>query len=99
MSRAVIHETFGGPEVLRLRGIPEPHAGPDEVRARVAATGLNPMDWAISSPPETAAQFGTTVPSGFAGVLDEVGDAAAGGVGVFAAQLAKLAGATSAARS
>jgi NADPH:quinone reductase-like Zn-dependent oxidoreductase len=28
MSRAVIYETFGGPEVLELREVPEPHAGP-----------------------------------------------------------------------
>ena len=65
MSRAVIYETFGGPEVLELRDVPEPHAGPGEVRVRVAAAGLNPMDWGISSIPEAAAIFGVTVPSGF----------------------------------
>ena len=27
MSRAVVYETFGGPEVLELREVPEPHAG------------------------------------------------------------------------
>ena len=77
MSRAVIYETFGGPEVLELREVPEPHAGPDEVRVRVAAAGLNPMDWLIAARPEAAARFGITVPSGFgydfAGVVDEVG--------------------------
>ena len=82
MSRAVIYETFGGPEVLELRDVPEPHAGPGEVRVRVAAIGLNPMDWAIASRPEAAARFGITLPSGFgydlAGVVDEVGDGAAG---------------------
>ena len=82
MSRAVIYETFGGPEVLELREVPEPHAGPGEVRVRVAATGLNPMDWGIASRPELAAMFGITVPSGFgydfAGVVDEVGDGATG---------------------
>ena len=65
MSRAVIYETFGGPEVLELREVPEPHAGPGEVRVRVKAAGLNPMDWGISSRPEAAARFGITVPSGF----------------------------------
>lgn len=78
MSRAVIYETFGGPEVLDLREVPEPHAGPGEVRVRVTAAGLNPMDWGIAARPEAAAQFGITVPSGFgydfAGVVDEVGD-------------------------
>src|SRR5580692_6793332 len=82
MSRAVIYETFGGPEVLELREVPEPHAGPGQVRVRVAAAGLNPMDWRISSLPEAAARFGITVPSGFgydfAGVVDEVGSGATG---------------------
>ena len=78
MSRAVIYEAFGGPEVLELREVPEPHAGPGEVRVRVTAAGLNPMDWAIAARPEVAARFGITAPSGFgsdlAGVIDEVGD-------------------------
>jgi NADPH:quinone reductase-like Zn-dependent oxidoreductase len=82
MSRAVVYETFGGPEVLELREVPEPHAGPDEVRVRVSAAGLNPMDWGISSRPEAAARFGITVPSGFgydfAGVIDEAGGGTAG---------------------
>lgn len=82
MSRAVIHETFGGPEVLQLRDVPEPHAGPGEVRVRVTAAGLNPMDWMLASAPEAAEQFGITLPSGFgcdfAGVVDEVDGGAAG---------------------
>jgi NADPH:quinone reductase-like Zn-dependent oxidoreductase len=80
MSRAVIYETFGGPEVLQLREVAEPHAGPGEVRVRVTAAGLNPMDWLIPSRPEAAAQFGLTLPSGFgydfAGVVDEAGQGA-----------------------
>ena len=82
MSRAVIYERFGGPEVLELREVPEPHAGPGEVRVRVTAAGLKPMDWGIAARPEVAAQFGITVPSGFgydvAGVIDEVGDGTTG---------------------
>ncbi|WP_435109872.1 NADP-dependent oxidoreductase [Nocardiopsis synnemataformans] len=78
MSRAVVYETFGGPEVLELREVPEPHAGTGEVRVRVAAVGLNPMDWVLSSMPEMAQQFGITLPSGFAtdfaGTVDEVGE-------------------------
>jgi len=82
VSRAGIYETFGGPEVLEVREVPEPHSGPREVRVRVAAAGLNPMDWAIASRPELAEQFGITVPSGFgsdfAGVVDEVDGGATG---------------------
>ncbi|MEU5261765.1 NADP-dependent oxidoreductase [Amycolatopsis sp. NPDC021455] len=82
MSRAVSYEKFGGPEVLELRDVPEPHAGPGEVRVRVTAAGLNPMDWGLASRPEAAANFGITLPSGFgydfAGVVDEAGPGATG---------------------
>ena len=82
MSRAVVYEKFGGPGALELRDVPEPHAGRGQVRVRVGAAGLNPMDWGISSRPEAAARFGITVPSGFgsdfAGVVDEVGDGVTG---------------------
>ena len=78
MSRAVVYEEFGGPEVLQLREVPEPHAGPGQIRVRVVAAGLNPMDWALALLPELAGQFGITVPSGFgydfAGMVDEVGN-------------------------
>ncbi|GAA2996561.1 NADP-dependent oxidoreductase [Streptosporangium longisporum] len=82
MSRAVVYETFGGPEVLELREVPEPHAGPGEVRVRVSAVGLNPMDWIFTSMPEMAERFGLGLPSGFgtdfAGVVDEVGEGVSG---------------------
>jgi NADPH:quinone reductase-like Zn-dependent oxidoreductase len=82
MSRAVIYEKFGGPEVLELREVPEPHAGPGQIRIRVAAVGLNPMDPAIAATPDLAARFGITLPSGFgydfAGRVDEVGEGVAG---------------------
>ncbi len=82
MSRAVVYEAFGGPEVLEVREVPEPHAGPGEVRVRVTAAGLNPMDWMLSSSEQIAAMFGVHAPSGFgndfAGVVDEVGEGVTG---------------------
>jgi putative PIG3 family NAD(P)H quinone oxidoreductase len=42
--RAVIAEKPGGPEVLRVEEMPDPLPGPDQVRVRVRAAGLNRAD-------------------------------------------------------
>ena len=77
-SRAVQFESFGGPHALSVREVPVPHAGSGQIRVRVTAAGLNPMDWFMTSDAETAARFGLSLPCGFgtdyAGVVDEVGD-------------------------
>jgi NADPH:quinone reductase-like Zn-dependent oxidoreductase len=82
MSRAVRYERFGGPEVLELREVPEPHAGPGQIRVRVTAAGLNAMDPAFVATPDLAARFNVTLPSGFgydfAGHVDEVGEGVTG---------------------
>ncbi|MFL6118555.1 NADP-dependent oxidoreductase [Actinophytocola sp.] len=76
-SRAVRLDAFGGPEALDLREIPAPQAGPGQVRVRVTAAGLNPMDWIMTADADTAARFGLSLPAGFgtdyAGVVDQVG--------------------------
>ncbi|MHC3471037.1 NADP-dependent oxidoreductase [Streptomyces sp. 7R007] len=77
-SRAVLLESFGGPEVLHVREVPAPQAGPGQIRVRVTAAGLNPMDWIMTADADTAARFGLGLPVGFgtdyAGVVDQVGD-------------------------
>ncbi|HEY3548783.1 MAG TPA: NADP-dependent oxidoreductase [Propionicimonas sp.] len=82
MSRAVVVEQFGGPEVLEVREVPEPHAGPGQIRVRVSAAGLNPSDWKRIGSPAGAAARGLSLPTGFgndlAGTVDEVGEGAAG---------------------
>ena len=82
VSRAVLLDAFGGPEVLDIREVPAPQAGPGQLRVRVTAAGLNPMDWIITADADTAARFGLTLPTGFgtdyAGVVDQVGDGVSG---------------------
>src|SRR6202046_4801942 len=77
-SRAVQLESFGGPEVLNLREVPAPQAGAGQIRVRVTAAGLNPMDWFMTSDAQTATRFGLRMPPGFgtdyAGVVEQVGD-------------------------
>jgi putative PIG3 family NAD(P)H quinone oxidoreductase len=42
--RAVVIEGAGGPEVLSVREVPTPEPGPEQVRVRVRAAGLNRAD-------------------------------------------------------
>jgi NADPH:quinone reductase-like Zn-dependent oxidoreductase len=41
-----IHE-FGGPEVMKYEDVPEPQPGPGEIRIKIIAAGVNPVDWKI----------------------------------------------------
>jgi len=43
--RAVQFSQFGGPEVLQIVDLPDPHPGPGEVRIQVRAAGVNASDW------------------------------------------------------
>ncbi|MEV4476168.1 NADP-dependent oxidoreductase [Nonomuraea sp. NPDC049504] len=43
--QAIIQDTFGGPEVLRLAEVPRPVPLPTEILVRVHAAGVNPVDW------------------------------------------------------
>ncbi|MEV6769602.1 NADP-dependent oxidoreductase [Nocardia sp. NPDC051030] len=86
--RAAVNEKFGGPEVLEVRQLPDPHAGPGQLRVRVSAAGLNAMDWmfiadddsgrrlreARASHPGLAMTLPSVFGHDFAGVIDEVGD-------------------------
>jgi NADPH:quinone reductase-like Zn-dependent oxidoreductase len=73
--RAIVQHSFGGPEVLEVedRPIPEPTA--TEVRVRVQAAGVNPVDWKTRSGKGLAAQWGLPMTVGWdvAGVVDAVG--------------------------
>ena len=75
--RAITFEQFGGPEVLHLSEVPEPQAGPGQVRIRVRAVGVNPIEGKIRSGTMEAA-FPTPLPaipgSEVAGVVDQLGE-------------------------
>ncbi|HEX2949342.1 MAG TPA: NADP-dependent oxidoreductase, partial [Armatimonadota bacterium] len=46
MKAVRIHE-FGGPDVLRIEDVPDPQPAADEIRVRVIAAAVNPVDWKI----------------------------------------------------
>jgi NADPH2:quinone reductase len=80
--RAVIYDRVGpAGEVLQLVDLPEPHAGPGEVRVRIAWSGVNPSD--VKS---RAGLRSKTLPfpyitphSDGSGIIDEVGGGVAKG--------------------
>ena len=47
--RAVGLTEFGGPDVLHVLDLPDPQAGPGEVRIRVHAAAVNPTDTLLRS--------------------------------------------------
>ncbi len=47
--QVMTQDRFGGPEVLRIETRPDPVPGAGEVRVRVAAAGVNPVDLAVRS--------------------------------------------------
>lgn len=72
--KAVAFTEFGGPEVLRVLDLPEPHAGPGQVRVRVKAAGVQPYDAAVRAgwePPGLALTWPRVPGNEFAGVVDE----------------------------
>jgi NADPH:quinone reductase-like Zn-dependent oxidoreductase len=79
--RAVTFAEFGGPEVLELVEIAEPHAGPGQVRIAVRAAGVNAYDWRVREgqfqevhPIQLPAGLGLDA----SGVVDEVGEGVSG---------------------
>src|ERR1700744_5109771 len=43
--KAAQFSRFGGPEVIEIVDLPDPHAGPGQVRIAVRAAGVNASDW------------------------------------------------------
>ncbi|NNB87570.1 NADP-dependent oxidoreductase [Corallococcus exiguus] len=45
--KAVVLKGYGDVDVLAVQEMPEPKVGPGEVKVRVTAAGINPVDWKI----------------------------------------------------
>jgi NADPH:quinone reductase-like Zn-dependent oxidoreductase len=79
--KAIVYAQHGGPEVLRLEDVEEPHAGPGQVRLKVVAAGVNPVDYKIRNGwmPDMAPTSWPAIPGmEAAGVVDEVGPGVTG---------------------
>ena len=75
--KAVVNETYGGPEVLEVQEVPVPTPSAGEVRVRVHAASINPVDVKVRSGKSLAAQYGARpVILGYdvSGVVDALGE-------------------------
>ncbi|MEV6769475.1 NADP-dependent oxidoreductase [Nocardia sp. NPDC051030] len=71
--KAVRFSRFGGPEVLEIVDLPDPHPGPGQVRIAVRAAGVNASDWKKRKglmDPELPQTLGYEA----AGIVDELGE-------------------------
>jgi NADPH:quinone reductase-like Zn-dependent oxidoreductase len=75
--KAARFSRFGGPEVLEIVDLPEPHPGPRQVRIAVRAAGLNPSDW-MKRKGLMDRELPQTIGYEAAGVVDELGQGVAG---------------------
>ena len=73
MKAIKIHE-FGRPDVLKYEDIPEPQPSPGEIRIRIIAAGVNPMDWKIRSGYISELPLPTIMGLDVAGIVDAVGE-------------------------
>lgn len=71
--RAVRQVSLGGPEVLQVTEVPRPEPRATEVLVRVAAAGVNPVDWKTRARGGFLGEPPFTVGWDVAGVVAEVG--------------------------
>ena len=78
---ALLHREYGGPEVLTVGTVPEPHAAAGQVRIRVQAASVNVWDVKVRSGRMQAVfqpEFPVVPGLDASGVVDEVGQGVAG---------------------
>ena len=78
--KAIVIDRFGGPEELHAAVLPDPQPGPGQVRIRVEAIGVNPIDGKVRSgrmaAPDTPMPLLLGVEA--AGVVDALGEGVTG---------------------
>jgi NADPH2:quinone reductase len=72
--KAVWYEQNGGVDILEYGEMPDPLAGPGEVRVRLITSGVNPSDWKRRQGLTNLMEFPRVIPNqDGAGVIDAVG--------------------------
>jgi NADPH:quinone reductase-like Zn-dependent oxidoreductase len=77
--KAMTLRTHGGPEVLTPEELPEPEAGPGQVRVRVAAVAMNHLDlWVRRGLPHLKLSYPFLLGADVAGTIDQLGAGVSG---------------------
>lgn len=71
--RAVVQHEFGGPEVMKIEEVPTPEPMPTEIRVRVRAAGVNPVDFKTRAGHGIVRELPFTLGWDVAGVVDALG--------------------------
>jgi len=71
--RAVSQRTVGGPAVFEIVDVPQPEPAPTEVLVRVAAAGVNPVDWKVRARGGFLGEPPFTVGWDIAGTVEKLG--------------------------
>jgi NADPH:quinone reductase-like Zn-dependent oxidoreductase len=74
--KAIQFSRFGGPEVLEVVELADPHPAAGQIRVAVRAIGVNPVDWKVRSG-AMGGELPQTTGQEVAGVVDELGDGVA----------------------
>ena len=71
--KAIIYEKVGGPDVLQYKTVPDPVCGPGQVVVRVAACGINLLDYYLRIEEDPEMPLPHIMGSDVAGVVEQVG--------------------------
>ncbi len=72
--KAMVCEQWGNPEVFTLADLPVPEPGPGQVRVKVIATSVNPVDTKIRSGRIPGPDFPAVLHGDVAGIVDATGE-------------------------
>ena len=72
--KAIVIESHGGPDVIKIKDIEEPSCAPDKVKVNVKASSINHLDiWVRKGIPGLHIDFPRILGSDASGIVTEVG--------------------------
>ena len=78
MMKALVLDRAGGPETMRMAELPKPEPGEGEVLVKVAAVGLNPVDYKLGERGHPAWSYPFILGLDVAGTIDALGPGVSG---------------------